>query len=228
MWFPCGSLVGAGDQIAGMLAVAVASSRTLEVLDLDKNKISNFPSLRRLPTLQLLSYDHNPVEGPPRVGEEVTLVGEGAAEAMQEREDKKERRRRAKEEAAEQLALAEEEERVIHGILKNSGASPGRVANEADGDGDAAADGEEAPEEEEEVEEEEEESSPSERAGMEYDSTGLEYDEEGVEYETEELICEAEGLEYEGDALEYNRGRMDYEYEEREEVEGTGRQNGGR
>uniref|UniRef100_A0A8C7S455 Disease resistance R13L4/SHOC-2-like LRR domain-containing protein n=1 Tax=Oncorhynchus mykiss TaxID=8022 RepID=A0A8C7S455_ONCMY len=49
----------------------------LEILDLDKNKIAVFPNLSRLPALRLFSYDHNPVEGPPGVGEEVLLVGEG-------------------------------------------------------------------------------------------------------------------------------------------------------
>ncbi|XP_077137739.1 leucine-rich repeat-containing protein 10B [Ranitomeya variabilis] len=59
----------------------------LEVLDLDKNKISVFPDMSGMKGLLLLSYDHNPVNAPPKVGETVTLVGEGAQEFMEEREE---------------------------------------------------------------------------------------------------------------------------------------------
>uniref|UniRef100_A0A665UBK5 Leucine rich repeat containing 10B n=1 Tax=Echeneis naucrates TaxID=173247 RepID=A0A665UBK5_ECHNA len=91
----------------------------LEILDVDRNKISEFPSLRRLHALRLFSYDHNPVNDPPKVGDEAVIVGEGAAEFLEAREAKKERQQKAAEREAEELALAGEEP-VIHGILKNS------------------------------------------------------------------------------------------------------------
>uniref|UniRef100_G3NPE9 Leucine rich repeat containing 10B n=1 Tax=Gasterosteus aculeatus TaxID=69293 RepID=G3NPE9_GASAC len=81
----------------------------LEILDLDRNKISEFPSLKRLRSLRLFSYDHNPVDCPPRVGDEVLVVGEGAAEFLEQREAKNERLRKAAEEEAEESALAGEE-----------------------------------------------------------------------------------------------------------------------
>ena len=45
-----------GDQIAGMLAVAVASSRTLEVLDLEGTGLSNHAAQVLSRTWVLLSY----------------------------------------------------------------------------------------------------------------------------------------------------------------------------
>uniref|UniRef100_A0A8C6NM76 Leucine rich repeat containing 10B n=1 Tax=Nothobranchius furzeri TaxID=105023 RepID=A0A8C6NM76_NOTFU len=88
--------------------------KNLEILDLDKNKLSELPSLKRLKCLHLFSYDHNPIKQPPAVGEEVILVGEGAAEFMEIREARKERRRKAAEQEAEELTMAGEEP-VIHG-----------------------------------------------------------------------------------------------------------------
>uniref|UniRef100_A0A3Q2QAC4 Leucine rich repeat containing 10B n=1 Tax=Fundulus heteroclitus TaxID=8078 RepID=A0A3Q2QAC4_FUNHE len=79
---------------------------SLEILDLDRNKITEFPSLKRLRPLHLFSYDHNPVKEPPKVGQEVILVGEGAAEFMEVREARKERRRKAAEEEAEDLQIS--------------------------------------------------------------------------------------------------------------------------
>ncbi|XP_053305250.1 leucine-rich repeat-containing protein 10B [Spea bombifrons] len=61
----------------------------LEILDLDRNRIANFPDMSVMKGLRLLSYDHNPVTRPPTVGETVTLVGEGAQEFMEEREEKR-------------------------------------------------------------------------------------------------------------------------------------------
>ncbi|KAM8750483.1 leucine-rich repeat-containing protein 10B [Acanthopagrus schlegelii] len=186
----------------------------LEILDMDRNKITEFPSLKRLHALRLFSYDHNPVDTPPKVGDEVLVVGEGAAEFLEAREAKFERRRKAAEKEAEELALAGEEP-VIHGILKNSSSNSKQAVNEAVvtvGDADFKED--EAKEQEEDTE----------LPVTEYDGAELVYDEDGIEYETEELICEGEGFEYEGEELEYERGDMDYEYEE---LEDTGRQDEG-
>ena len=181
----------------------------LEILDLDRNKITEFPSLKRLKSLRLFSYDHNPVTEPPKVGEEVLVVGEGAAEFLEAREARIERLRKAAEEEAEELALAGEEP-VIHGILKNSS------SKQATSEAAVTVEDADVPEGEPMLEEEELEKGEGELAFMEYDGAELEYDEEGVEYETEELICEGEGFEYEGEELEYDRVQMDYEYEEEE------------
>ncbi|KAG7245423.1 hypothetical protein INR49_010874 [Caranx melampygus] len=167
----------------------------LEILDLDRNKISEFPSLKRLHALRLFSYDHNPVEDPPKVGEEVLIVGEGAAEFLEAREAKRERRRKAAEREAEELALAGEEP-VIHGILKNSSSKQAAVTIEDT----------EVKEEEPLVRGEDMEVE-AELPVTDYEGAELEYDEEGVEYETEELICEGEGFEYEGEELEYERAQ---------------------
>ncbi|KAJ8002475.1 hypothetical protein DPEC_G00159300 [Dallia pectoralis] len=183
----------------------------LEILDLDKNKITVFPNLRRLPALRLFSYDGNPVEGPPGVGEEVLLVGEGAQEELDDRayrKAKKEQEAREREEAA----LAGEGP-VIQGILKtareNSASYAGHKHNEVVS----------MTEEERRNKEMEEE---LERALDEY-GAGLEYDLEGIEYEKEELIQEGDGFEeYEGQELEYERRDMDYE--EEEALEETGRE----
>ncbi|XP_077451762.1 leucine-rich repeat-containing protein 10B [Stigmatopora argus] len=159
----------------------------LEILDLDRNKISEFPNLMRLRSLRLFSYDHNPVQEPPKVGDEVVVVGEGATEFLEEREARKDRQRKE----AEEAALVGEEP-VIHGILKNSGSR--RAANEDDfkeGEGEEAG-----------------------TPVFEHDGGDLEYDDEAFEYETEGLICEGEALEYEGEELQYDRAYMDYEYEE--------------
>lgn len=172
----------------------------LEILDLDRNKISEFPSLKRLRSMRLFSYDHNPVNGPPNVGEEVLVVGEGAAEFLEEREARNERQREALGREAEEPVLAGEEP-VIHGILKNSSCSSKSAVPEATvtlGDAD--------------IKEEEDAGLPTANGAV------LEYDEEGAEYETEELIWEGEGFEYEGEELEYERDQMDYEYEELEDT----------
>ncbi|KAJ8272203.1 hypothetical protein COCON_G00110620 [Conger conger] len=205
----------------------------LEILDLDRNQISQFPSLTHLPALRLLSYDHNPVKGPPKVGEEVLLVGEGAEEALEARAQKKEARRRAAEKEAEEEAAGATaggggggggrggaDGPIIHGILKNSGSVPSQPPNGVPGEmADGLADDPEAEEEEEEEEESQESQGKGEgvecdRTLVEYDEVELEYDEEGVGYEREELVCEGEGFDQEGTELVYDRAEMDYEYEE--------------
>ncbi|NXK46241.1 LR10B protein, partial [Chauna torquata] len=60
----------------------------LRVLDLDRNRIARFPDLAGLAGLRLLSYDHNPVRQPPRVADAVRLVGDGAQEFMEAREER--------------------------------------------------------------------------------------------------------------------------------------------
>ncbi|XP_009459365.1 PREDICTED: uncharacterized protein LOC104009140, partial [Nipponia nippon] len=60
----------------------------LRVLDLDRNRIARFPDLACLSALRLLSYDHNPVRQPPQVGDAVRLVGDGAQEFMEARQER--------------------------------------------------------------------------------------------------------------------------------------------
>ncbi|XP_010132660.1 PREDICTED: leucine-rich repeat-containing protein 10B-like, partial [Buceros rhinoceros silvestris] len=60
----------------------------LRVLDLDRNRITRFPDLLCLAALRLLSYDHNPVRQLPRVGDAVRLVGDGAQELMEARQER--------------------------------------------------------------------------------------------------------------------------------------------
>ncbi|KAF1472923.1 Leucine-rich repeat-containing protein 10B, partial [Eudyptula minor novaehollandiae] len=60
----------------------------LRVLDLDRNRIARFPDLTCLSALRLLSYDHNPVRQPPHVGDAVRLVGDGAQEFMEARQER--------------------------------------------------------------------------------------------------------------------------------------------
>uniref|UniRef100_A0A8C3SSD2 Leucine rich repeat containing 10B n=1 Tax=Chelydra serpentina TaxID=8475 RepID=A0A8C3SSD2_CHESE len=60
----------------------------LHILDLDRNKIIDFPDLAHLKGLRLFSYDHNPVKAPPCVADTVTLVGDGAQELMEAREER--------------------------------------------------------------------------------------------------------------------------------------------
>ncbi|KFM01853.1 Leucine-rich repeat-containing protein 10B, partial [Aptenodytes forsteri] len=60
----------------------------LHVLDLDRNRIARFPDLTCLSALCLLSYDHNPVRQPPHVGDAVRLVGNGAQEFMEARQER--------------------------------------------------------------------------------------------------------------------------------------------
>lgn len=172
----------------------------LEILDLDRNKISEFPSLRRLRGLRLFSYDHNPVEEPPKVADEVLVVGEGAAEFLEAREARKERELAETEKEAEGSATAGEEP-VIHGILKNSSSSSKHLST----GGGAPLGGNEA---------------DAELLSAEYDGGALEFDEPGFAYETEELICEGEGFEYDGEDLEYESLQVDYEYEELEDTGG--------
>uniref|UniRef100_A0A8C5MR06 Leucine rich repeat containing 10B n=1 Tax=Leptobrachium leishanense TaxID=445787 RepID=A0A8C5MR06_9ANUR len=109
----------------------------LEMLDLDRNRIAKFPDMRIMKGLRLLSYDHNPVTGPPAVGETVTVVGEGAQEMMEERE---ERRKQREEEEMEEL------ERELEAAENNAGEG---ALEEGEDD-----QGEEQFEEEEEEEEE--------------------------------------------------------------------------
>uniref|UniRef100_A0A3Q3VYQ4 Disease resistance R13L4/SHOC-2-like LRR domain-containing protein n=1 Tax=Mola mola TaxID=94237 RepID=A0A3Q3VYQ4_MOLML len=175
----------------------------LEILDLDRNKISKFPSLKHLHSLRLFSYDHNPVDGPPRVGEEVLVVGEGAAEFLEERQARKERQGEDAEKEAKEAALAGDEP-VIHGILKNGSSGSKRTAAVPSGDY-----------KEEEAREEEDAALPF----AEYDGAELEYDEEGVDYETEELVFEEEGFDVEAGELDYEMDRVDYDYEELDDTE---------
>ena len=74
----------------------------LRVLDLDRNRIARFPDLRGLAGLCLLSYDHNPVPQPPRVADTVRLVGSGAVEYMEEREERLREQQRLEEEEEEE------------------------------------------------------------------------------------------------------------------------------
>ncbi|XP_075784563.1 leucine-rich repeat-containing protein 10B [Pelodiscus sinensis] len=60
----------------------------LHILDLDRNKIIDFPDLAHLKGLRLFSYDHNPVKALPSVADTVTLVGDGAQELMEAREER--------------------------------------------------------------------------------------------------------------------------------------------
>ncbi|XP_010180814.1 PREDICTED: leucine-rich repeat-containing protein 10B, partial [Mesitornis unicolor] len=60
----------------------------LRVLDLDRNRIARFPDLVCLSALRLLSYDHNPVRQPPSIGDAVRLVGDGAQEFMEARQER--------------------------------------------------------------------------------------------------------------------------------------------
>ncbi|XP_061855549.1 leucine-rich repeat-containing protein 10B [Colius striatus] len=60
----------------------------LRVLDLDRNRIGRFPDLSGLSALRLFSYDHNPARQPPRVGDAVQLVGDGAQELMEARQER--------------------------------------------------------------------------------------------------------------------------------------------
>ncbi|XP_026705938.1 leucine-rich repeat-containing protein 10B [Athene cunicularia] len=60
----------------------------LHVLDLDRNRIARFPDLTCISALRLLSYDHNPIQQPPCVGDTVQLVGNGAQEFMEARQER--------------------------------------------------------------------------------------------------------------------------------------------
>ncbi|XP_030055373.1 leucine-rich repeat-containing protein 10B [Microcaecilia unicolor] len=84
----------------------------LEILDLDRNRLSAFPDLSHLHRLRLFSYDRNPATSPPKVADGVTLVGEGAQEAMEVRAQRERKRRELEEEENRQVE-------VLHGILKN-------------------------------------------------------------------------------------------------------------
>ncbi|XP_015718692.1 leucine-rich repeat-containing protein 10B [Coturnix japonica] len=85
----------------------------LRVLDLDRNRIAHFPDLRGLAGLCLLSYDHNPVRQPPCVADTVRLVGSGAVEYMEAREER----------LREQQQLEEEEEEGAEKIPQGDGSS---------------------------------------------------------------------------------------------------------
>ncbi|NWH91396.1 LR10B protein, partial [Aegithalos caudatus] len=73
----------------------------IRVLDLDRNRIAGFPDLTGLASLRLLSYDHNPVRQPPLVGDEVRLVGDGAQEYMEARQERLQSLQRQEEEGTE-------------------------------------------------------------------------------------------------------------------------------
>ncbi len=191
----------------------------LEILDMDRNKILKFPNLHHLPGLRLFSYDHNPVKEPPRVGEEVLIVGEGAEEVLQARERRREAKEQAEKEAEEAAAAAEAAANpVIHGILKklrinsalNLAAAKEKETNESVSSTTPTGDENGTQNNDEGVE--------SERQGVAFEEMELGYDDGGLEYEREELIYEREVYEgYEGAELEYERGEMDYEYEGEEQ-----------
>lgn len=73
----------------------------LRILDLDRNRIARFPDLQCLAGLCLLSYDHNPVRQPPCVADTVQLVGSGAVEYMEAREERLREQQQLEEEEAE-------------------------------------------------------------------------------------------------------------------------------
>ncbi|ROI37066.1 Leucine-rich repeat-containing protein 10B [Anabarilius grahami] len=190
----------------------------LEILDMDRNRISEFPNLHHLPALRLFSYDHNPVKEPPRVGEEVLIVGEGAEEVLQARERRKEAKERAEKEAEEAAAAAAAAANpVIHGILKKlrmSSALNLAAAKEKETNGSGPSTGDEDGTQNNDKEAE------FERQSVAFHEAELGYDDDGLEYEREELVYEGEGYEgYEGAELEYERSEMDYEYEGEEQEE---------
>ncbi|KAK2525209.1 leucine-rich repeat-containing protein 10B [Columba livia] len=80
----------------------------LRVLDLDRNRIARFPDLSGLTALRLLSYDHNPARQPPCVGDAVRLVGDGAQEFMEARQERLQslQRQEEEEEGTEALPVA--------------------------------------------------------------------------------------------------------------------------
>ncbi|XP_075043605.1 leucine-rich repeat-containing protein 10B [Mixophyes fleayi] len=85
----------------------------LEILDLDRNKIAIYPDMSVMKGLRLLSYDHNPVTAPPKVGETVTLVGEGAQEFMEEREERRKQKEEEEMEERERQQQEKEEEKDV-------------------------------------------------------------------------------------------------------------------
>ncbi|KAK7877047.1 hypothetical protein WMY93_032239 [Mugilogobius chulae] len=88
------------------------------------NRIPEFKASARAATF---SYDHNPVEAPPPVREEVLVVGEGAAEFWKYVKPglsgggKPQRKQRQQRPGSRDGQAGEEP--VIHGILKNSNAN---------------------------------------------------------------------------------------------------------
>ncbi|KAJ6650992.1 hypothetical protein lerEdw1_001208 [Lerista edwardsae] len=86
----------------------------LHILDLDRNKLTEFPDLSHLRRLRLFSYDHNPVEAPPSVADTVLVVGEGAQEFLEAREERLQSLREQEEEEQE-----ENESEVLQVNMKN-------------------------------------------------------------------------------------------------------------
>ncbi|XP_063148980.1 leucine-rich repeat-containing protein 10B [Candoia aspera] len=100
------------------------SMSQLHILDVDRNKLTEFPDLSHLQRLRLFSYDHNPVEAPPSVADTVFVVGEGAQEFMQVREERLQALRQQKAEEQE-----ENESEVLQSNMKNDST----VLNEEEG-----------------------------------------------------------------------------------------------
>ncbi|KAG8125529.1 hypothetical protein E2320_020623 [Naja naja] len=86
----------------------------LHILDVDRNKLTEFPDLSHLRGLRLFSYDHNPVEAPPNVADTVFVVGEGAQEFLEAREERLQALRQQKAEEQE-----ENESEVLQPNMKN-------------------------------------------------------------------------------------------------------------
>lgn len=170
----------------------------LEVLDLDRNRISEFPNLLQFPALRLFSYDHNPVKGPPRFGQDVVIVGEGAVDAMEQREMRKEKKLQAQRdaEAAAAAAAAAAASPIVHGILKKLRMSKTlTTSNAVTADEDVTLRGKE----EEEVASERHKAFYSRQ--LEYEGEGYDgYGRAELEYEQAET-----GYEYEGEEAEQGR-----------------------
>ncbi|KAK3525625.1 hypothetical protein QTP70_001448 [Hemibagrus guttatus] len=162
----------------------------LEILDLDGNRISKLPSLLNFPALRLFSYDHNPVKRPPLFGEDVVIVGEGAAEALEERERKREEERAERE--AEVAAAEEATKPTRQGILK-------KLRMKSSSASEAAAPAEEEVPLQAKAEEEE-----CERHKVVYYDGKLEYEGDGYDG-------------YRKADLEYEQAEISYKYEGEEE-----------
>ncbi|XP_062859618.1 leucine-rich repeat-containing protein 10B [Trichomycterus rosablanca] len=191
----------------------------LEILDLDRNNISHIPSLVHLPALRLFSYDHNPVKGPPRFGEDTLIVGEGAAEALEERQRKKEEKEQEIREAEEAAAAAAEAPKpAIQGILKKLRIGKllaDSINAKTNGTVPLAPPGEEV-----EKVQCKAERVDSEIHTMVFDEDELEY-EKGIDYERQHLIYDDGGyIDYRRADLEYDRTETCYEYEGEEHQTG--------
>lgn len=194
---------------------ALLKMEQLEILDLDRNNISQFPSLLQLPALRLFSYDHNPVKGPPRFGEDVLIVGEGAAEALQERQRKKDEKEQELREAEEAAAAAAETKPVIQGILKKLRIVKTLTDAATNGTVPSVPPGEEVKKSQCKAERVESDSHT-----VVFDEGELEY-EQDVDYERQHLMYCGEGYnDYRGADLEYDRTETSYEYEGEEHQTG--------